>query len=156
MTEPISEQIAQALKTTLEGVTEAAGYSVTIAQVVRPTRTNQDLRGGHLTAMLLQDDPERADSDALGFTEWLQVFGAVVCLSPSEDDDTPIETYANRVIADVQKAWLADGTVGGLAIAMEPMAPETYIAADGSAVFVAVRVQVHYRHLELDPYSQGG
>jgi hypothetical protein len=128
MTEPILEQIALALVDVLEDITEHGGYSVTVSEVVRPTRL-EDYTPQHLAIALTQPDPdEDEDQEGAGSLKmWIQPFQVHCFIQVSDKDETPIDTLANRFRADVEKAVRQDPTLGGLATDLRVRSPESWI-----------------------------
>lgn len=159
MSEPIVENIAAALFTRLESVTEANGYQQTLS-AVRPKSTLGDIAPTHLRAVLLQDDPSPAsESDVPGapFAQaWWQPFVICIYVRPSDGDSIPIDTRINRVWADVVKAITAPTawhTFGAGAINARIDPPERFDHDDGAHEGVMIVVSVLYRTSETDPYT---
>jgi hypothetical protein len=158
MTEPILEQIALALVAVLEDIQGGSEYETTVSAVNRPTRL-EDYTPTHLAIALTQSDPEEdEDQEGAGSLKmWIQPFQIHCFIQVSDKDETPIDTLANRFRADVEKAVRQDPTLGGLATDLRVRPPESWIfKSNRSFEGVTVNVEVHYRTLEDDPYTQGG
>lgn len=146
---PIIEQIAAALKTVLDGITEANGYTYTLAPV-RPSRIERP-KPAHLMASLWQEDPEREDD---GFRDdmWKCVFPIGICFRQSDNDEAAIDTALNQIRSEVEKALCVDRTLGGLADSLYILEPEKWVEEEGFAG-VTVSPEVHYHHAVGDPFT---
>jgi hypothetical protein len=157
--EPLVEQIAAALVAVLAAITVAAGYRTTVSGVVRPRRL-EDHAAADSGIALMQDDPEEdgeLESGAGGLKMWLQPFRIHCFLQISDADTTALDTRLNRFRSDVEKAIRANPTLGGLATDAIVRPPESWIfKPNRSFEGVTVNVEIHYRTLENDPYTQGG
>ncbi len=156
MSSPIVEQIAVDLAETLEGITAAAGYAVTVSEVIRPRRTGVEASPANYGIILLQGDEDAVDGAAVTnppARQWRQLFQMDLYLRISDASDTPIDTLCNLFACEVERAVLADPTRGGLAIDTQRMArlfrepSDTY---DGPTLIWAVT----YRVRENDPRVQ--
>ena len=154
MADPLDEKIAQNLKTTLETITRAAGYNQTVAEVHRLTALDGfDMT--HLHVVMVEEAPEREREGApAGCFAWRKTFSIVCCVRPSDDDESPIDAQLNRFAADVVKAVMADRTRGGFAIETDVLDPIDVTDKDGVVEGRVVPVEVTYRHLDTDPYTQ--
>src|SRR6185312_7472952 len=102
MSFPISEQIAQNILTTVQGVTTGNGYNYTLS-AQRHSRAGD--KKAHLNAIIVQDDPKPvSDPKVYNTLEWWLPFSIGVFVIPLETDSTPIDQYCNQIAADVQKA----------------------------------------------------
>jgi len=158
---PVVEQIAQAIVARIGGVTKAAGYSLDIGSVRRPTQRWQLEHFDHLDAIIVQDDRSRlAESDLQGnppAIAWVQPFDIMLIVRQGDTDSTPIDQLINQFEADVAKCITTPNATwhswGGLAINSELSDPASFTNDDGSIEGVAMRLNVHYRHSEFDPYT---
>ena len=77
-------------------------------------------------------------------------------LRPSESDTTPIDTYKNRAWAAIVQA-ATDAPLwhnwGGLALNTDIGTIEDFTADDGSGSGVMVRMSIHFRTDENNPYN---
>ena len=158
MADPLTivEQIARAIQTALEAVTIANGYTVNVAEVVRPRRSGMGYTPKDLGIVLLQGPRERASEyDAIRppTIGWRQTFGLDLLRRINEDDTTPIDTGLNEFEGQAVKALMADPTWGGLAVKTEMGEPD-YPAPGESVEGLTLTVMVDYRVAEADPYTQ--
>ena len=161
--DPINEQIAQKVKTQLLTVTTGNGYNYSLAKVVRPTR-----EGGydpqHLLAVLEQRDRYEDEEQTHPYITWVLPFAVNLYVKPPDDQDPatdPVDQVVNRLGADVEKALMlmhpSQGSIlAGLAFDCRIRAPEGFITADGAFEGQTVIFEVLYRHVETDPYDNGG
>jgi len=147
---PVIELIAQNVLTTVQGITAAAGFNFNLT-AQRHSKKGDRVR--HLNGIIVQEARrEVTDKKVYNTNEWWLPFGIGFYVIPAEEDQTPIDTYANLIMADVEKALMADRYRGGNAI-NTVILPEMLIV-DGGLEFdlVVINVEVHYRTSELDPY----
>ena len=156
MSLPIVEQIADKINTRLKDVTIANGYNYDAAEVVRPKR--EGIRNPkHLGIYLTQDDPI-SEGDHQGnppVTGWEQPFGIWCFIRPDDEDTVPIDTINNQFAADVMKALAAPANWhrwDNLA-ANSRMEMEQLVDPEGVIDGMLVRLTVHYRTSETDPYT---
>lgn len=162
MATPIVEQVAAALATTVATVTTGNGYNYTIHTVRRWSRNNvkvEDIKP-HLYCRIEQDQPELVQLIAsnppvmeLSYTFHVQVF-----ISPSEEDQTAIDTYRNTVWGDVVKAVMTETYAGNdlqtLVREWRVEAPTYFESADGSYDGVDCQFTAFIRTSETDPFTQ--
>jgi len=157
MSTPVVEQIAVALKTLLEGVTEANGYNVTVAQVIRPRRSAALPTITDKTVVLAQDDPAADEEGPEMAAQWIQPFTIDYHVVQSEEAATAVDTELNRGRADIEKALRADHTLetahgSALAIDIRIGNPTYFHAPDDTFEGVRIVANVIYRTSEDDPY----
>lgn len=159
MPDSIREQIVKHVVTTLEGITVANGYTNTIAEV---QRWEQDGNTKQSTAddkavIVVECGPEEQDDDVLPFS--MCTLSLNIDLSVQHDKAAhPVSTdeYLNSFLADVKKALAQDTTRGGLAdltkvtgsVPFQTLEEQPYAG-------ITITVEIQYRHLHLDPASQG-
>jgi hypothetical protein len=87
---------------------------------------------------------------------WTVVAAVAAILKPSDTDTTPIDTYKNRAWAVIVQA-VTDADLwhqwGGLAVNSTIGPIEDYTAEDGSGSGVFVRISIHFRTDENNPYN---
>lgn len=153
MAEPLIEQIAEHLKTTVSGVTVDAGYNQTLTPI-RPRRCDfSDLSpvDGHV--LIWQEDDAPVDAAALTTTQFAQEFLLICIVLDSDTETDSIDTRLNRVKSDLRKALMVDPTRGGLAI--DTQIGQSRKIDDGEGFTgVAVTCAVLYRTALTDPYTQ--
>ena len=169
MPEPLVEQIAVAIEARLLTVTIANNYQVEVAGVLRPTQLGIDaIAPRNLLAVMAQLDARLDESkahaldatpDGRPLIHWIQPWAIALFVQTSETSSTPADTLLNRFRASVEKALLVDPGWG--ASPTTPLAYETrLIGSDlfqltaGGFVGASVIVEVSYRTLETDPYTQ--
>jgi len=154
---PIIEQIAQAIVTTLEAVTEANGWRVTVAEVRRPTRTGVGFTLVNRGVNLVQADAARQmELDCPGNpagVAWRQSFAADCVIRVSESASEPLDQTLNLFAAEIEAAVMADPTWGGLAIDTE-LTDRLYPPGEKGIEGVTVMFDVLYRVAEDDPFAQ--
>lgn len=157
MSEPIVEQIAQAIAAKLATITVANGYSLTVSEVVRPRRTGEEYHPQDKGVYLIQEDPARLEElDCVGNPPaigWRQPFHCDCVVRHSEASAVAMDTVLNRFSADVQKALLADVQWGGLVVNCHIARVEYPVPEDGFEGITIV-LEVDYRVTETDPYTR--
>ncbi len=151
MSNSILEQIAANVLTTINGVTTVNGATQTIV-CIRPAKAPAAV--AIFNATLYQTSRIRSTSEPGQHLEWLQAFQCEVLLMPSETDTSPLDAYANSVVADVEKALVADAHRGNLALDTIPDGSDIEDGINGGCALVRVHFTVKYRTRFADPYSQ--
>ena len=159
MSEPIVEQIAANVASTVAAVTVANGYHQDLT-ASRPT--SSEWRDGRPqangTVIIVQDDADENEEHSTagnpGLKAWSQGFALVAYVIASEASTAAMDTAVNRVRADLEKALTIDRTRGNLAIDTIIRAAQHFAAGPG-ATGTAVIVDVLYRTREDDPYTAG-
>jgi hypothetical protein len=149
MSEPVPEQILAKVRTRV----------AVVFNVFRSTRIATWLprdRVCHIYQESLVTNQEHScpgNPPAQGWTQTIVVAGIV---KPSDKDTTPVDTYKNRLGADILAAITNGGTWyqwDGLALNTEVGEIEDYTGSDGAACGVFVRMAVHFRTSELSLYT---
>lgn len=149
MTEPVAEQILESVRERVALAFEDTHRSTRIA--------NWQLKDWSAVVYQLGLTPAQEFScpgnpPAQGWTLEAAVAGIV---KPSDRDETPVDTYKMRMQAEVITA-ITDATDwhnwGGLAITTEFGPVEDFVGAEGHQG-VAVRLLIHFRTNENDPYT---
>ncbi len=162
MSYPVLERISQAIVTRIGGVTKTAGYSLDIGRVSRPKQNWSLENFGHLDAVIVQDDKTRIkESDYDGnppAIAWDQPFDILLIVRQSESDETPIDQLVNQFEADVQKCITTPNATWHHwdSLAFNSMMGDQstrFSNDDGTVEGVALRLNVHFRHSEYDPYT---
>jgi len=150
----VLERIAEQVLDTVTGVTETAGYQVTVSPR-RPTRMDwQDVNPLDKKAILVLDGQREAEEPAVNTDDRVATFAVYVLSMPAESDTTAAETYCNRIAAAITQAMLADWTRGGLAEDTTAAEDDRSQARDDEWPGVILKFDVHYRTRLGDPYTQ--
>jgi hypothetical protein len=149
MSEPIAEQIMAALRT------RVATYRATTFRSSKIATWQPKNNTIHVFQEGIDDNPAidcPGNPPAKGYT--LNAVAAVI-LKPSDTDATAIDTYKNRSWAEVVKAITSVHlwhNWSGLAINTDLGQMEDFTGDDGSAAGVMVRLAIHFRTDENDPF----
>lgn len=150
MTEPVAEQILEAVVTRVAAAFTDAHRSTKIStwQLKDWTTVVYQLGVTKNDEMSYPANPY-----VQGWTLECAIVGVT---KPSDTDTVPIDRYKMRMAAEIVEA-ITDAanwhTWGGLAINSDIGAVEDYVSADGGHPGVAVRVAVHFRTPENNPYA---
>lgn len=150
MSYPVVERISQSLLDTLNSVKVSNGYNYDLV-VERPTR--KGYQAEHLRAYLEQDNPDEAPIDAYNKIGWSHGYSVVVFLLPTQEDDTPTDTYTNTVWADIAKALMSNPQLGGLAEDIKILAPTYFTDVAGELAGFTFHFAVLYRTALDNPYE---
>ena len=150
MAEPIVEQIMANVRTRMEAAFDEA-YRSTRQATWQPKDWVLHVHQGALTANDGVSCP--GNPPAQGYELEAIVAGIV---KPSDKETTPIDTFRNRMAADIVKA-ATDATLwhqwGGLAINTTIGNAEPYMDENGGVSGVLVRFTITFRTDENDPYT---
>lgn len=151
--EPIVEQIAQEIAAVIDTVTTAGGYQQTLT-AVRPAMLDwTDVTPDNGSVLLVYDDEEDTEQEALGTDERIQRFECVILIIDASGESVSHDTRCARAAADLRKALSEDRTRGGLAI--DTFLLSAYFSRDLEFPGIVVPVQVQYRTEYDDPYAAG-
>jgi len=150
MTEPVAEQILEAVVTRVSDAFTDANRSTKIS-----TWQLKDWATVVYQVGITKND--ELSYPATPFIQGWTLYVAVVGITkPSDTDEAPIDRYKMRMGAEIIVA-ITDATDwhdwGGLAINTEIGAIEDYVSSDGGHPGVAVRILIHFRTPENDPYT---
>jgi hypothetical protein len=149
---PVAERITREICDTLEGVTTAAGYFLTLA-VERPNPTAGN-RVGDAKAVVVPGTPTPDETQPIGHTAWVRPYSIVVTVQDREDSDEAIDTKLEFALADVTRALAEDHTRGGLAWDTTFEEPElSPLAFNAHTAQVTVNINVRYRTRLNNPFS---
>ncbi len=150
MQDSIRERILVNLSGAASSVTQDAGYAVDMRTVDRCRR--EPFQNHEYPATNIFEGPERKQDGPTGLTTcFLQAI-----LEISVWDSKALSVAANRAMASVVKAVLADRTRGGLAIDTEETGNKMFLdETDPNRPIGGFRVEftIEYRHAENDPFS---
>lgn len=150
MSTSIRENILAELKTTLEAITVAHGYTNTIASV---QRWNQ--RGNSLALVPCivinsgqeEKRPEPNPQATCKFTIYLDVW-----YRQDDDETRPSDQIISGLLADVEKALMVDPTRGGNAEDTNILNNVTFETVEGQPSFgIILELEIVYKHKLTDP-----
>lgn len=146
-TEPVAERIMAEVRTRMAAFTEA--YRSTRVATWQPRDLDVHVHQGSITPNAELSCPGNPPAQAYDLE-------AIVAglVKPSDRDDTPVDTFKNRLWADIVAA-ATDATNwhnwGGLALNTTIGGVEDYTAEDGSVSGVMVRFNITFRTDETNP-----
>lgn len=157
MSTPIIEDIAANLKTTLDGITTAAGYNQTLVGH-RPRRIDfidQTLEDKDV--LIVQTACEESDEEkAIQTLQFRQHFDLVAFVVDSDSETDPIDTRINQVWSDIVKALMVDpyrGKTDGSVIDTKIHSATMIQDESGVTSGVVLDISVLYRTSITDPYT---
>jgi len=152
MNTPITEYIAEDIKTAINAITVTKGFNQTLtAQRKRwvdfDSETPED---GKVLIMQKEDEPLQ---NPVGYVAWSQKFLLLAIVTETGlSESESIELKRSRVRDDIRKKLVEDTTRGGYAIDTinGPATP-----LDGSRITaIEIEINVQYRTLFEDPYTK--
>lgn len=150
MPEPVVEQIMQAVRSRV-AATYTSTYRSTNIATWQPKNDTMHVYQGDIVENREIDCP--GNPPAKGWT--IEAIVAAI-LKPSQTDVTPIDTHKNRAWAAIVQA-VTNASLwhqwGGLAINTDIGTIEDFSADDGSGSGVMVRLSIHFRTDENNPYN---
>lgn len=149
--DPVSELVAAALKTKLETITVANGYTMDIGTVLRPASIYVPIPDD-LQVVMRQPADRIAEDSATMYEHHKQEFELFLMMRCGETDTVPIDTYANRFHAAVRKALRADVSLGGVVVDLD-VGDLQQVESEESIATYMLSVVATYRHADTDPYS---
>lgn len=150
MSFPIKELITRNVEETLKSIQTANDYAYDL-DVKRYVGVKKYVPQ-HLRCVIYQDGEERVEQDVHNKDGRELRIAVDVFIMPAAIDDTPVDTYANIIEADMVKALYATYRRGDMAIDthVEPADPFTEFGeADGFTLLIRIR----YRTAYGDPYT---
>lgn len=158
MAESIQEQIVKKVATAMAGIKSTDGYGNTVASVQRHNQSGVVLEA--VPVILLQEGECVLDTVNSPYP-WTQRRLELYVIAITRQDETAQSPdtrsggeLLNSLMADCERALLADQTWGGLAIRTEPPAYlEVELETNMPHLGKALRTEIIYRHLRHDPYS---
>ncbi|HET6442166.1 MAG TPA: hypothetical protein VFH53_07300 [Phycisphaerae bacterium] len=153
MSDPVQETIAQAVLAKLTALVSAKS----LASASRATLAGMPDSPEDKSAFLVQMECAEDSAQLQGYKNWVQAFDVYLFVRPSDRDTAAVDTAINALRADVEKQLLSDLPAGdalfGLADNAAIRAPLLFELGE-ACVGAIVRLEVSFRHLEFDPYSQ--
>lgn len=149
----IRELIMKNLVSTLEGVTEANGYSNTIQDVRRFDLVRKDfsaLPAIEITAIAESE----SDSPTTLVSKELTVLIDVHVNHDKDTHNMSTDEYLNTFVADITKILRIDETRGGNAIDTRVIHNSVFARVDGMpGIGITFEIEIPYRHRRDNPYS---
>ena len=156
MSTPIIELIALDIVTAITAITTGNGFNQTLT-ALRPRRVDyKDTAPKDGTVYVWQGDAEEASAQTFPLKAWIQPFKLVAIVIDSDATATSIDTRLNQVRSDIEKKLMEDVGRSGLANGGDGTvirAPEKFDEGP-SYTGITVNIEVQYRTLETDPYTQ--
>ena len=149
MSTPITEYIAENIKTAINAITVAAGFNQTLS-AVRRRWVEFDSLTPENGKVLIQQKEDEPGKNPTGCAAWSQKFLLFAIVTDDESSSDSIELKMARVRDDIRKKLLEDTTRGDYAIdtingAATPL--------DGSRVTgIEMEVEVQYATQYENPY----
>lgn len=159
MADSVRELILKNVKTTLEGVTVANGYTTTVASVQRFLQPGQTLTTVPLV-LILEGEDEASDGPLSGAAGLIsRTLNVALLLMLRQDMETATVSASeamNAFIADVQKVLQVAPRRGEYAIDTKEVSVSPIEAEEGEPDLSCTLVyQILYRHRRTDPTIAG-
>ena len=153
MADSIREKIMKNIKTVLQTITVGNGYSNTILSVQRFIQSGHKLLD--VPVILISEGSETAEDKAPNLTmKTLSVYLAVITRQDETIDTRSGAEVMNSIVADVEKAMVADFTRGGNSIDTKIISSDPIDVQDGEPELgVLMQFEIIYRHGRTDPTS---
>ncbi len=153
--ETVRERILVNIKTTLEGITIANGYSF---DFTAETVQRWSMHGNKLVdlpAVIISPGNEEEKSLPNNFEECVLSVYLDVFFVTEENDAVSTDTYLNRLQGDMKKAILQDHTRGGEAIDTDVLGTTPFETTEGQPYAgIIMELGIRYRHLRFDPTAK--
>lgn len=154
MADSIRELIIKNVKTTLEGITLAAGYTNAVASVQRFRQSGQSQVA--FPMIIIREGAETSKDGPMGIspkiTHQLTIDLLLIVVHDEATDARQSDEVMNSFLADVQKAMLVDRTRGGYAVETNLTGSEPLDVEDAQRdIEQVVSWEVQYRHSATDP-----
>lgn len=141
----------QNLVTTLQGITKANEYAISIRKVMRIKMSGLNITEFPTVVVIPADEPKSQEpSDKytcrLAFT--------LECWLTEQGGD--ISARVNTLLAEVERALMADHTRGGVAVDTRILSNSAfYNEVNKPYGGININIEIHYRHKLNDPYTAG-
>jgi len=153
--ETVRERMLANIKTTLEGITIANGYSF---DFTAETVQRWSMHGNKLVdlpAVIISPGNEDEKSLPNNFEECVLSVYLDVFFVTEENDAVSTDTYLNRLQGDMKKAILQDHTRGGEAIDTDVLGTTPFETTEGQPYAgIIMELGIRYRHLRSDPTAK--
>lgn len=148
----VRERIVLNVVSTLQGITTANGYHVTIGSVQRYEQAG--MRVKDMPACIVQIGDEEAKNGPLPMTTKKLRVWVIGITRRDEDSAQTIDEALDVLLLDIECAMMQDRTRGALAVTTTPADALPFEYLDKSGVvhpYVAVGFEITYRHDHKDP-----
>jgi hypothetical protein len=140
-----------ALKAKLDGITAAAGYNT--APQVRVARFEPEaMQDVQLVLRLLSFAPV-AEGVPMGLTDVVQTYGIGVIVRQAGNTARPLHDLMLAAAADVERAVMADVTLGGAAVLTEFAGGSVLDLEDAGLYGIDLQFMVRVRYPQDQPYT---
>lgn len=147
--DPIVEQLAANINAALAGVTKTAGYTGDL-NVIRATTSTTEIDPSDLKTVIWQENP-RPMPAPYGQVGRKQIFAIVVYIREGETTGVPIDRRINLVVADIERALMADPRRGGICYIDNVFGEPSLEPNNDRFSSVWIFLQCDYRTLRSDP-----
>lgn len=155
----VQEQIVKKIVAALGQISTANGYANTVTSVQRLNQDGVDLA---VVPTILVKEGECAVELGLSVAPSIRRRMEILAVAITRQDETATSVdlrsggeQLNSLVADIERTLAADRTWNGLAITTDP---PNYLEVEMDAMTPhlarAVRCEVIYEHLRVDPYTQ--
>ena len=152
MSIPITEYIAENIKTAINEITIANGFNEDLVAIRRKRIDFQDVAPENGKVLIMQGEDERLQ-EPVGFAAWSQKYLIVAIVIDSDKATDSIETRMSKVRDDIRKKLVEDATRGGYAVDTIN-GPATPFDDGEGFTGIVLETDVHYRTQFADPYVQ--
>ena len=151
----VRENILDNIETTLQGITVANGYNYTFtAETVQRWKQHGN-NFVDVPCIVINAAPEEKAPGPDPYLTCRLTVHIDVWTRQIESDNTPTDKIINKLLADVEKALMADHTRGGSARETNLVGNVPFEAVDGSHVGIIVDIEIVYQHLRTNPETAG-
>lgn len=150
MNDSIRELILKNIKTTLQGITTGAGYNYTMQSVERwKQKGNTTNVSPHI---VIHAGPETKTSGPDPQIECELSIIIEVGYRQDDSDTSESDVIVSKLLADIEKALLADYTRGGYAQETKITGNILFEYVEGQPRFgIMVQIEIKYKHANTDP-----
>lgn len=152
MSTPITEYIAENIKTAINAITTAKGFNQDLVAIRRKRTDFYDVapEDGKVLIMQVEDDKL---INPVGVAEWSQKYLIITIVLDSDKATDSIETRMSKARDDIRKKLVEDTTRGGYAIDTIN-GPATPFDDGEGFTGIILETDVHYRTQFEDPYTK--
>jgi hypothetical protein len=153
MADSIREQIIADIKATLEGITVNDGYDFNMQRVYRLSIS--PFQVGSLPVAIVMEVSEEKNDGSIGAYHTDCFLNVGILIWDKESDRNSASERTNILLSNVEKALKQDIKRSNLAIDTNLLSNELSLSAElFPYVGIILNIQIHYRHLIANPFSQ--